>query len=99
MGRKKANQFLAEGESVAIEAVQKGANITHLVISSSYYENDFKEDLFQGTALVTVLDDKIFQSCSTTNSPKGILCVIEKESHSLDSILKHKNPLISVAVK
>lgn len=96
-GRKKANQFLAEGESVVTEAIKNDATITELVVSNSFLDSLNSDDSISRQEKVYVLDDKVFQSCSTTDSPKGVLAVIEKKEEDRASIFNRKAPLVTVA--
>jgi len=95
--RKKDNVFLAEGIKMyeeAPEAAIKEVYIIEETLQKMQADKQLQEKL-ERTGYETV-SLEVFQKMSDTQTPQGILTVLERPSYSLEEILKAENPLLVV---
>ncbi len=98
--RRSLGKYFIEGKRIVEEALEHGARIERIFISSEY--KGAKE--FQNSSLWSMLKDieistvseKVFYSMAKTESPQGIIAVIHKEVRSLEEFLNQMpyNPFI-----
>ncbi len=81
--RKESGLFLVEGQK-QIEEIYKGWNIKKLFISEG-----FKGKIIENTDTF-VISDKLFGKLSSTQTPQGIIAVVEKKEHPVENILKNE---------
>ena len=86
--RKKQGLFVVEG----IRMIQETPldRIEAVYISSSYEEDYLKHPMSQN-CVYEVVEDKIFQKMSDTQTPQGILALVHKRSYSISEIMEGKS--------
>lgn len=95
--RLRAGVFLAEGFKMYMEAPRKW--IREVYVSAGALERagerrDILEKL-EGTGYETV-SEEVFRKMSDTQTPQGILCVMERPAHTLEELLEGPSPLLLV---
>lgn len=85
--RKKQGLFVVEG----IRMVQETPldRIEAVYISSAFEEDYLKHPMSQNCAY-EVVEDKIFQKMSDTQTPQGILAVVQKRTYTIQDILNSR---------
>lgn len=91
--RKEQELFIVEGIKMFLEAPKE--LIKQVFVSETFIKKDENEKILNGIRY-EVVDDKIFQLISDTQTPQGILCVIKQLKYELDDILKQENPLLII---
>lgn len=100
-GRKKLGLYFVEGERIVKDTLTLATeNISFVVFSSSYFENnrDFCLSLENNTECY-LISDKLFVEISDTKTPQGILMVLSVQSSSLDDFSADGNILILDSVQ
>lgn len=95
--RKKDNIFLVEGLKMFEEAPE--ASIQEIYIEETLLEKLLVEsDIFVKLERVgyEIVSSEVFKKMSDTQSPQGILAVVERPSYAFEELLKIKNPLFVV---
>ena len=95
--RKKDNIFLVEGLKMFEEAPEKS-------VKEVYIEETLLEKLEKGSDLYRKLDrvgyevvsSEVFRKMSDTQSPQGILAIVERPVYEVAELLKMENPLFVV---
>ena len=95
--RLRAGVFLAEGFKMYMEAPREW--IREVYVSAGALERagecrDILEKL-EGTGYETV-SEEVFRKMSDTQTPQGILCVMERPAHTLEELLEGPSPLLLV---
>ncbi|QQR59050.1 MAG: RNA methyltransferase [Candidatus Melainabacteria bacterium] len=104
-GRQEHCLFIAEGRKLIEEALAKGASISSVIISKSFYQAREQADL--ETLLIdnglekmsiTIVDDALFQPISTLENPPeaSVLAVLKAPSHNIDVMFTSETPLILI---
>lgn len=95
--RKKDNVFLAEGLKMFEEAPEH--MIREIYIEESVFEKlESVSSIYkklQKTGL-EIVSPEVFKKMSDTQTPQGLLMVLEQPSYSLEELLKVENPLFVV---
>lgn len=95
--RREAGIFVAEGFKLFQEAPEE--NIREVYLSEGALERLETEsalaEKLKRTGYETV-SGEIFQKMSDTNTPQGILCVVRRQSYTLDQLLSVPAPLLVV---
>ncbi len=100
--RRKAGLFVVEGRKMFMEAPMD--RIDHIYVQRTFYEGEGREELLnkdssltEDSALVEIVDDKVFKLMSDTLTPQGILTLVKAKDYSLDDLFASgKKPLIMV---
>lgn len=105
-GRNKTGLFLAEGESVLEEALNTpDLQVVELIVAFKYGDGD-KDKLTRMLEnsraqllcdKVVIVEDRLFDELSTTESPTGLLAVLKTKEYELESVLSKKNCLLTLA--
>lgn len=86
--RDKENQFIAEGLRFVNDIPDDWKVENYFVTEQFLNENDDSIiEKYEEKAQVCIVDEKIFQSISDTESPQGILAVCHKNEYDLDEII------------
>ncbi|WP_425448189.1 23S rRNA (guanosine(2251)-2'-O)-methyltransferase RlmB [Dethiothermospora halolimnae] len=93
--RWKEEKYFIEGVRAVEETLDKGKNIDFIIFSDGLCEVNGGEDLLtrmekKGHTIYHTTD-KILGEISDTQKPQGIICVLNMENRSLDSVLKKKD--------
>jgi len=83
--------FLIEGEKLLQEALAYKASISMVLISQSFSENEDYNELASALKKDNIplyyAEDRIFKEAGETDTPQGIIAVVEKAEFELGSIL------------
>ncbi|WP_160723542.1 TrmH family RNA methyltransferase [Isachenkonia alkalipeptolytica] len=89
--RKKFGKYLIEGKRIVAEALEHGAKIDSIIISSDYIGDETYQESVLNSGIRNIelirVTEKVFLSIAKTESPQGIIAVIHKEEHSLEKSL------------
>ena len=95
--RRGAGIFLAEGFKMCEEAPER--SIREIYVTPQALEKAKEQPLLRerlervGYELV---DGQVFQRMSDTQTPQGILCVVERPEYSMEQLLSGPSPLLAV---
>ncbi|MCL1971845.1 MAG: RNA methyltransferase [Endomicrobia bacterium] len=81
--RQKSGLLLAEGQKQT-EEISGGWNIRRIFVSESFAEKNFYPD----NKKTFILSDSLFDKLSSTETPQGIVAVVEKKHYDTEKILK-----------
>ena len=84
--RDKSRQFIAEGEKIVSEALSSSWQTELLVFSESYSGSLLNRGRELGIRCL-VVKDSLFQSLSDTQTPQGVLAVIQQRDFHLQNII------------
>ena len=95
--RKKDNIFLVEGLKMFEEAPEKA-------IREVYIEETLLEKLEKGNDVLSklervgfeVVSSEVFKKMSDTQTPQGILAIVERPAYKFEELLKIENPLFVI---
>ncbi|MBM7582050.1 TrmH family RNA methyltransferase [Caldicoprobacter guelmensis] len=91
-------QYLVEGVKMVKEALNEGESIWALVVSRGFNWLEFKNQV--GIPIdnlrTLVVEDKLFASISDTQTPQGILAVVNKKEYRLEHLLSKQSFFIVV---
>lgn len=93
--RKSAGIFLAEGLKMFEEMPEERAR--EVFVSEEAAERFLRQPDIAGKLLRTgyeLVSEEVFQKMSDTQTPQGILCVVERPRYSLEQLLNEENPLL-----
>jgi len=91
-------QYLVEGVKMVKEAVEQGESIWALVAARGFDLLGFKEQLdvdMDGLKVLRV-EDKLFSSINDTQTPQGIMAVVNKKEYSLEGLFSKPSFFIAV---
>ena len=82
-------QYLIEGVKMVREAVEQGESIWALVVARGFDWANFKEqlDADMDGLRVLIVEDELFAGICDTQTPQGIMAVINKKEYCLDELL------------
>lgn len=91
--RREQNVFITEGVKMFLEADLD--RIKEVYISESFFEKEIaREKIVQCN--YEVLSDDVFKKVSDTQTPQGILCVMNQFHYNIEDLLQKKNPLLLI---
>lgn len=95
--RKKAGIFLAEGLKMFVEAPEDKIREVYVSEEAAERFSGLPEvaDRLERTGYETV-EEEVFRKMSDTQTPQGILCVIERPNYSPEQLLGVEKPLLVV---
>lgn len=80
--REEYGQFIIEGEKIVLEALASDSKVEILIFSESYYHPLMMQAMERGIRCLKV-KEQLFKQLSDTQSPQGVLAVINKRKYSL----------------
>ena len=91
--RKKQNVFLVEGKQMFMEAPME--KIKQVYVSESFYEKETDSAVLERLEKLSwlLVSDEVFRKMSDTQSPQGVLCIIEQFHYTEEQLFDIKNPL------
>ncbi|MDN5276893.1 MAG: methyltransferase, TrmH family [Clostridiales bacterium] len=91
-------QYLVEGVKMVKEAVEQGESIWALVVARGFDWSGFKEQLDVGvdSLRVLIVEDRLFSSISDTQTPQGLMAVVNKKEYRLEQLLCRPSFFIAV---
>ena len=95
--RKKDNIFLAEGIKMYEEAPEASVKEVYIIEETlqKMLKDDFLKQKLQKTGYELV-SPEVFQKMSDTQTPQGVLVVLDRPKYDLASLLQKKNPMFVV---
>lgn len=91
--RKEQNVFITEGVKMFLEAQQD--KIKEVYVAAGFYEKcTFREKIEKCN--YEILSDELFKKVSDTQTPQGILCVMEQYHYALEDMLWKEQPLLLI---
>ena len=95
--RKKDNIFLAEGIKMYEEAPEAAVKEVYIIEETlqKMLKDDFLKQKLQKTGYELV-SPEVFQKMSDTQTPQGVLVVLDRPKYDLECLLKKKNPMFVV---
>lgn len=89
--RDEHGRFAIEGEKLLREALDYNASISMVLLSQSFAESgrhdELAENLRNSNIPIYYADDRTFKEAGETDTPQGVIAVVEKMESSLESIL------------
>lgn len=86
--RKKQGLFVVEGIRMIQETPLERIEAVYIAAS---YEDDYLQHPMSQNCAYEVVEDKIFQKMSDTQTPQGILALVHKRSYTINEILEGKS--------
>ncbi len=91
--RREQKCFVIEGRKMYMETPPE--QIEQIVVSRTFSKQPENQGLLVNRDYV-VAEDFVFEACSETKTPQGILCVVRQPEYSFSELLKQKNPMFLV---
>ena len=91
--RREQGVFITEGIKMFQEA--DPARIREVFVSHSFYEKGLEREKIEKCNFEILADD-LFKKVSDTQTPQGILCVMEQYHYTLDDLFQKENPLFLI---
>ena len=93
--RKKQNVFIVEGPKMCFEAPHKLLKAVY--ISESFYkENRYAKELNSVEAVTEVVSDQVFKTISDTQTPQGIMAIVQMPEYKLEDVINKEQPHILI---
>lgn len=89
--RREQDVFVVEGVKMFLEAPEE--RVREVYVSESFYEKCACREKLKRCGFELV-SDEVFKKVSDTQTPQGILCVIEQFHYTLEDVLKQDAPLL-----
>jgi TrmH family RNA methyltransferase len=93
--RRSAGIFLTEGRKLFEEA--PGESVREVYVAEGAMEKFRKDGVLCGKLEQTgfeLVSDEVFRKMSDTQTPQGILCVLQQPSYTLEQLLERERPLL-----
>lgn len=91
--RREQDVFITEGVKMFLEADLD--KIKEVYVSQSFYEKGTVNDKIE-RCNYEILSDDLFKKVSDTQTPQGILCVMEQYHYELTDLFQKENPLFLI---
>jgi RNA methyltransferase, TrmH family len=91
--RRELGLFLVEGRKLIGEALSKNVELVDVIVSKSFFDQEI-DRLALDIDTVTIVQDKIFNTLCTTDSPCGILATAKAHKNTLSEVLKRENGIV-----
>ena len=90
--RDEYDKFIIEGEKLLKEALDYKASISMVLLSESFAESERYQELeacLNNTSVpIYYADDRVFKEAGETETPQGVIAIVDKMYLTLDSILQ-----------
>lgn len=93
--RKKQNVFIVEGPKLCFEAPHKLLKAVY-VSESFYKENRYAKELNSVEAVTEVVSDQVFKTISDTQTPQGIMAIVQMPEYKLEDVINKEQPHILI---
>ena len=91
--RREQDVFITEGIKMFLEAdINK---IKEVYVSENFYEKGVAREKIE-QCNYEILSDDLFKKVSDTQTPQGVLCVMEQYHYGLDDLFQKENPLFLI---
>jgi len=101
-GRKLKDRFLIEGARLCQEAIQSDWKVEQIFYSQSFQNSDLSSKILQQAKLKKInsllVQEKVINKIAETETPQGIVALVQKRDFSLRHVLT-KNPPIILALE
>lgn len=87
--RREQDIFVVEGIKMYLEAPKERILMTY--VSKSFYEKEENRKLLDEDKL-EIVEDRVFQTASETQTPQGILCLLRQYHYELKDAMKQEAP-------
>lgn len=91
--RREQNVFITEGSKMFLEADPD--KIREVYVSQSFYEKGKMKEQIE-SCRYEIISDELFRKISDTQTPQGILCVMEQYHYELQDLFRKENPLFLI---
>ncbi len=91
--RKEQNVFITEGVKMFLEADTD--KIKEVYVSKSFFDKGTAREKIE-KCNYEILSDELFKKVSDTQTPQGVLCVMEQYHYELEDLFQKKNPLFLI---
>lgn len=91
--RREQDVFITEGIKMFLEADLE--KIKEVYVSQSFYEKGVGREKIE-KCNYEILSEELFKKVSDTQTPQGILCVLEQYHYTLDDMVQKENPLLLI---
>lgn len=91
--RREQDVFITEGVKMFLEADLD--KIKEVYVSQSFYEKGTVNDKIE-QCNYEILSDDLFKKVSDTQTPQGVLCVMEQYHYELADLFQRENPLFLI---
>ncbi len=90
--RDEHGKFIIEGEKLLREALDYKAPVSMVLFSESFAESDRHDEFVASLKSINIplyyANDRIFKEAGETETPQGVIAIIDKMEFNLDSILE-----------
>ncbi len=93
--RKKQKVFIVEGPKMCFEAPHKLLKAVY-VSESFYKENRYAKELNSVEAVTEVVSDQVFKTISDTQTPQGIMAIVQMPEYKLEDVINKEQPHILI---
>lgn len=93
--RKKQNVFIVEGPKMCFEAPHKLLKAVY-VSESFYKENRYAKELNSVEVVTEVVSDQVFKTISDTQTPQGIMAIVQMPEYKLEDVINKEQPHILI---
>ncbi len=94
--RDKESAYLVEGENLVLDSAKKGT-VELIVFSKKYYETkglDRFKKILEARVNYLILDEKLFDSVSETETPQGVLGISRKKVYTIEDFFCNINKIV-----
>ena len=91
--RKQQDVFVTEGMKMFLEADRK--KVKEVYVSESFWKKCTLREKIEACNY-EIISDELFKKVSDTQTPQGILCVIEQYHYKLEDLFQKENPLFLI---
>lgn len=91
--RREQDVFITEGVKMFQEA--ESDKIKEVYVSESFYEKGTAKEKIE-QCNYEILSDELFKKVSDTQTPQGVLCVMEQYHYELEDLFQKENPLFLI---
>jgi RNA methyltransferase, TrmH family len=95
--REKSQRFLLEGSKSLQDALDANAKIEHVIINRSFFQSGQSLPAALDTDQIILVEDPLFKELSATETPVGLLAIVEIEPQQIDKVFESKPPLVLIA--
>jgi TrmH family RNA methyltransferase len=95
--REKTGQFLIEGQKLLVEALEKGVQLKHVLVSETFLKAGLGDLHSANISGVSVVDDRQFEYLVTTEGPCGVVAVANTPNSQSERIFDPSSSLVVIA--
>jgi TrmH family RNA methyltransferase len=88
---------LIEGLKSLQDALNASATIEHVIVNRSFFQSGQSLPAELDTNQIVLVEDSLFKDLSATETPTGLLAIVEIKPPQIDKIFEGKPPLVMIA--